>query len=55
VKYLNDPDALVVHITYVKEEAVATPVEEAATAAEPEVIKKGKTEVEPEAKDTKKK
>jgi len=55
VKYMNDPDATVVHITYVKEE-VAAPVEAAATAAEPEVIKKGKTE-EPEAaaKDTKKK
>jgi len=57
VKYLNDPDATVVHITFVKEEAVATPVEAAATPAEPEVIKKGKTDVEPEApaKDAKKK
>jgi large subunit ribosomal protein L25 len=55
VKYLNDPDALVVHITFVKEEVAATPVEEAVTAAEPEVIKKGKTEVEPETKDAKKK
>lgn len=56
VKYLNDPDALVVHITFVKEEVAATPVEGAAvTAAEPEVIKKGKVETEPEAKDTKKK
>jgi large subunit ribosomal protein L25 len=55
VKYLNDPDALVVHITFVKEEVVATPVDEtvAATTAEPEVIKKGKTEVEPDAKDVK--
>jgi len=57
VKYLNDPDALVVHITYVKEEVVAAaePVEGAAAAAEPEVIKKGKVETEPEAKDAKKK
>ncbi len=58
VKYLNDPDATVVHITFVKEEAAAAPVEAAATPAEPEVIKKGKTDVEPEApaaKDTKKK
>ena len=57
VKYLNDPDALVVHITFVKEEVVETPVEEvvAAVAAEPEVIKKGKVEAEPEAKDAKKK
>jgi large subunit ribosomal protein L25 len=55
VKYLNDPDALVVHITYVKEEVAATPVDEvaAATTAEPEVIKKGKTEAEGEAKDAK--
>lgn len=57
LKYLNDPDATVVHITFVKEEAAAAPVEGAATPAEPEVIKKGKTDVEPEApaKDTKKK
>jgi hypothetical protein len=34
----------------VKEEAVA-PVEGAAAVAEPEVIKKGKTEVAPEAKE----
>jgi large subunit ribosomal protein L25 len=59
VKYMNDPDATVVHITFVKEE-VAAPVEAVATAAEPEVIKKGKTDVAPEAaakdtKDTKKK
>ncbi len=52
VKYLNDPDATVVHITFVKEEVVAAPVEGAvATTAEPEVIKKGKVETEPEAKD----
>ncbi len=44
VKYLDDPDATVVHITYVKEE-VAAPVEAAVAAAEPEVIKKGKMEV----------
>ncbi len=57
VKYLNDADALVVHITFVKEEVVATPVDEtvAAVAAEPEVIKKGKVEAEPEVKDAKKK
>jgi large subunit ribosomal protein L25 len=55
VKYLSDPDALVVHITYVKEEVVATPLDEtvAAATAEPEVIKKGKTDVEPDAKDAK--
>jgi len=55
VKYLSDPDALVVHITFVKEEVVAAPVEVAATTAEPEVIKKGKVETEPETKDAKKK
>jgi large subunit ribosomal protein L25 len=52
VKYLDEPDATVVHITYVKEEVVA-PVEVAAAVAEPEVIKKGKTEVAPDAKDAK--
>jgi hypothetical protein len=41
-----------VHITFVKEE-VAAPVEGVAAVAEPEVIKKGKTEVAPEAKDAK--
>jgi large subunit ribosomal protein L25 len=57
VKYLNDPDALVVHITFVKEEVVAAaePVEGAVAAVEPEVIKKGKVETEAEAKDAKKK
>jgi len=56
VKYLDEPDATIVHITYVKEE-VAAPVEGVVAAAEPEVIKKGKTEVAavPEAKETKKK
>ncbi len=54
IKYLDDPDATVVHITFVKEE-VAVPVEGAVATAEPEVIKKGKTEVAPEAKETKKK
>jgi large subunit ribosomal protein L25 len=55
VKYLSDPDALVVHITFVKEEVVAVPDEAVVAAvAEPEVIKKGKVEVEPDAKDAKK-
>ncbi|PSH04839.1 MAG: 50S ribosomal protein L25 [Acidobacteria bacterium] len=54
VKYLNDPDSVVVHITYVREEAAA-PAEGAAAAAEPEVIKKGKAEAEPETKEAKKK
>jgi large subunit ribosomal protein L25 len=55
LKYLNDPDALVVHITFVKEEAVAAPAEGVVAAvAEPEVIKKGKVETEPDAKDAKK-
>jgi large subunit ribosomal protein L25 len=55
VKYLNDPDALVVHVTFVKEEAAPVPEEGVAVvaAAEPEVIKKGKVEAEPEAKDAK--
>ncbi len=50
VKFLNDPNITVVHITHVKEEVVATPeaAAEAAAAApaEPEVIKKGKQETE---------
>ena len=52
LKYLDEPDATVVHITFVKEE-VAAPVEGAAATAEPEVIKKGKAEVAPEGKDAK--
>lgn len=49
VKFLNDPNITVVHITHVKEEVVATPeaaAEAAAAPAEPEVIKKGKQETE---------
>src|SRR6266542_1255881 len=53
VKYLDDPDAVVAHVTHVKEEAAAAPVEGAVAAVEPEVIKKGKTEAEPEAKEVK--
>ena len=52
LKFLTDEDQMVAHITSVKEEVVATPeaTAEAATAtpAEPEVIKKGKQEVEGE-------
>jgi large subunit ribosomal protein L25 len=51
LKFLSDPNSPVAHITTVKEEEVAAPAEavagEAAAApAEPEVIKKGKQEVE---------
>src|SRR5208337_3278216 len=52
LKFLTDPQQMIAHITSVKEEVVATPeaVAEAAGAvpAEPEVIKKGKQEVEGE-------
>lgn len=51
LKILTDEDRMVAHITTVKEEVVATPeaaAEAAATPAEPEVIKKGKQEVEGE-------
>jgi large subunit ribosomal protein L25 len=52
LKFLTDENQMIAHITSVKEEVVATPeaVAEAATAtpAEPEVIKKGKQEVEGE-------
>jgi large subunit ribosomal protein L25 len=53
VKFLTDENQMIAHITSVKEEVAPTPeaVAEAATAtpAEPEVIKKGKLEVEGEA------
>jgi large subunit ribosomal protein L25 len=52
LKFLTEEDQMVAHITSVKEEVVPTPeaVAEAATEtpAEPEVIKKGKQEVEGE-------
>jgi len=52
LKFLTDPDQMIAHITSVKEEVAPTPeaVAEAAAAvpAEPEVIKKGKQEVEGE-------
>jgi large subunit ribosomal protein L25 len=53
VKFLTNENQMIAHITSVKEEVAPTPeaVAEAATAtpAEPEVIKKGKQEVEGEA------
>jgi large subunit ribosomal protein L25 len=52
LKFLTDPQQMIAHITSVKEEVVVTPeaAAEAAAAApaEPEVIKKGKQEVEGE-------
>ncbi|HVM92502.1 MAG TPA: 50S ribosomal protein L25 [Terriglobales bacterium] len=51
LKFLTDGDQMIAHITSVKEEVVATPeaaAEAAAAPAEPEVIKKGKQEVEGE-------
>ncbi|HUK24947.1 MAG TPA: 50S ribosomal protein L25 [Terriglobales bacterium] len=52
LKFLSDANQPVAHITAVKEEVVATPeavaAEAAAAPAEPEVIKKGKQEVEGE-------
>lgn len=47
LKILDDPDKVIAHVAHPakEEEVVAAPVEAAATgAAEPEVIKKGKTE-----------
>jgi large subunit ribosomal protein L25 len=55
VKYLDDPDAVIAHVTHIREEAPATPVEGAVAGTEPEVIKKGKTEAEAEAKEAPKK
>ncbi len=52
LKFLTDEDRMVAHITSVKEEVAPTPeaaAEAAAAPAEPEVIKKGKQEVEGEA------
>src|SRR5277367_2085759 len=52
LKFLSDANLPVAHITTVKEEVVATPdavaADAAAAPAEPEVIKKGKQEVEGE-------
>ncbi|MFY9676406.1 MAG: 50S ribosomal protein L25 [Terriglobales bacterium] len=52
LKFLTDPNQMIAHVTSVKEEVVATPeavaADAAATPAEPEVIKKGKQEVEGE-------
>jgi large subunit ribosomal protein L25 len=52
LKFLTDPEQMIAHITSVKEEVAPTPeaAAEAAAAApaEPEVIKKGKQEVEGE-------
>jgi len=57
-KSLNDPDTMLVHVVLPKvEEVAATPEAEVAAApaaAEPEVIKKGKTEKEGEEAATKK-
>jgi large subunit ribosomal protein L25 len=48
VKYLTDANMMVLHVTSVKEEVVATPeaaaTDAAAGPAEPEVMKKGKQE-----------
>ncbi|MDR3764061.1 MAG: 50S ribosomal protein L25 [Acidobacteriota bacterium] len=59
IEYLNEEDVTVVHVTYIREEAApAAEADAAAAPAEPEVIKKGKTEVEADAapaKDAKKK
>ena len=52
LKFLTDENQMIAHITSVKEEVVATPeavaADATATPAEPEVIKKGKQEVEGE-------
>ncbi len=52
LKFLTEASQPVAHVTSVKEEVVATPeavaAEAGATPAEPEVIKKGKTETEEE-------
>lgn len=61
LKFLTDEDATVAHVIAIKEEVVAEVVDVTATAAEPEVVKKGKQDADaaaaaaPDAKkDTKK-
>lgn len=52
IKFITDANQAIAHVTAVKEVVEAAPVEgaeAAATTAEPEVIKKGKQEVEGEA------
>ncbi len=57
IKYLDDENTTVAHVTTIREEVVAAPEAAAeavagaaaGTPAEPEVAKKGKTEAEPEA------
>ena len=52
IKFITDANQAIAHVTAVKEVVAATPVEgveAVATAAEPEVIKKGKAETEGEA------
>ena len=44
IKFLEDEDTTVAHVTIVKEEAAPAAEEAAAAATEPEVAKKGKTE-----------
>ena len=56
LKFLTDEDRMVAHITTVKEEVVVTPeavADATAAPAEPEVIKKGKQEVEGEEAEAK--
>ena len=51
LKFLTDENQMIAHVTAVKEEVVAAPeavADAAGTPAEPEVIKKGKQEVEGE-------
>jgi large subunit ribosomal protein L25 len=59
LKFLTDENQPVAHVITIKEEVVATPdataAEAAATAAEPEVIKKGKQETEGDDKTPEKK
>jgi large subunit ribosomal protein L25 len=58
LQFLTDEDDAVAHIVHIKEVAETTPeaagAEAAATAAEPEVIKKGKQETEEGAEEKKK-
>ena len=48
MKVLDDPERVVVGVTHAKAEAAEATAEAAAVVAEPEVIKKGKTDEEKE-------
>jgi large subunit ribosomal protein L25 len=55
VRVLTSPDAVIAHVVGIKEEAAPAAETAAPTAAEPEVVKKGKKEDEAPAEEKGKK